>query len=91
MVYRPILERGGAYVCIYTTVTVDGLVSETDENEVATSLQHSSGGTDASVRSVPLWGPVFDLTGNYGLGLSLVLAMLTLMRKLKETLEELSC
>ena len=32
VVYRPILERGGAEVCIDTKVMVAGLVAETDKN-----------------------------------------------------------
>ena len=47
MVYRPILERGGAEVCIDTTSMVAGLVAETDKNEVAPLLRRSDGGTDA--------------------------------------------
>ena len=89
--YHPIFERGGADVYIDTTVMDAGLVAETGDNEVAQSLRHSAGGTDLSVRSVPLWGLLFDLTGKYGLGLSLVLEMLTLMRSVTETLEESSC
>ena len=68
MVYRPIFERGGAEVCIDTTVMVAGMVAETDENEVALSLRRSAGGTDASVLSVTLWVPLFYLTGNMGWG-----------------------
>ena len=68
MVYRPIFERGGAEVFIDTTVMVAGLVAETDENEVAPSLRRSTGGTDASVLSVPLWIPLFHLTRNMGWG-----------------------
>ena len=91
VVYRPILERGGIEVCIYTTVIVAGLVAEMDNNEFSPSLRRSSGGTCASVRSVPLWGPLIDLTGNYGLGVSLVLEILTSMRPVAETLEKFSC
>ena len=91
MVYRPILERGGAEVCIDTTSMVAGLVAETDKNEVAPSLRRSVGGTDAWVRSVLLWGPLFNFTGNYWLGGSLVLVMLKSMRPVTENLEELYC
>ena len=91
VVYRPIFERGGAEICIDTTVIVAGMVAETDENEVAPSLRRSDGGTDVSVLSVPFWGPLFDLMGNYGLGVLLVLAMLKLMRPVTEMLEDLSC
>ena len=89
--YRPILERRGAEVCIDKTVMVAGLVSETDENEVAPSFRRSSGGTDEPVLSVPLWGSLFDLAGNYGLGMSLVLAILTSIRPVTETSEDSSC
>ena len=51
-----------------------------DENEVVLSFRRSSGGTDASVQSVSLWRLLFDLTGNYYLGVLLVLERLTLMR-----------
>ena len=33
--YHPILERGGAQVCIDTMVMVSGMVVDTDENEDA--------------------------------------------------------
>ena len=57
-----------------------GLVKETDKNWVEQSLCCSAGVTGTSVISVPLWGPLFDLTGNYVLGVSLVPEMLTSMR-----------
>ena len=79
-------KGGGAEVCIDMTVIVAGLVAETDQNEVAPSLRRSAGGTDASVRSVPLWGPLFDFTEKYGLGLLLVLAMLKSMWPVTEML-----
>ena len=47
VVYRPILERGGAEVCIGTTAMLAGMVEETYKNEVAPSLRSSVGGTDA--------------------------------------------
>ena len=47
VVYRPILERGGSEVCIGTAVMVLGMVAEMEKNEVAPSLCHSVGGTDA--------------------------------------------
>ena len=47
MVFRPILETGGAEVFIDTTAMVAGLVVDTDENEVDPSLRSSDGGTDA--------------------------------------------
>ena len=47
MVHHPILEREGAEVCIGTTVMVEGLVEEMDNNEVAPSLRRFVGGTDA--------------------------------------------
>ena len=34
VVYHPILERGGAEVCIGTTAMVARLVAETENNEV---------------------------------------------------------
>ena len=37
-----------------------------------------------------LWGPLFDFTGKYGLGVSLVSVMLTSMRPVTENLEESS-
>ena len=46
VVYRPILERGGAEVCIDTTTMVAGLVVDTDENEVSPLLRLSDVGTD---------------------------------------------
>ena len=70
---------------------VAGLVAETDKNEVAPSLRRSAGRTDASVQLVPLWGPLFYLAGDYGLGVFLVLAMSASMRPVKETLEGFSC
>ena len=39
---------------------------------------------------MPLWGPLFDLTVNYGLGVSLVLVMLTSMRPVTDKLEDSS-
>ena len=47
VVYRPILERGGAEFCIDMTAMVAELVAETDKNEVAPSLRHYAGGTGA--------------------------------------------
>ena len=47
VLYRPILEGGGAEVCIYMTTMVSGMVAETSDNEVAPSLRHSDRGTDA--------------------------------------------
>ena len=41
VVYRPILEKGGAVVCIGTTAVVAGLMAEMEENEFAPSLQSS--------------------------------------------------
>ena len=69
---------------------VGGLVAETDKNEVAPSLRRSDGGADTSVQSVLLWVPLFYLTGNYGLGVPLVLAVLTSIRPVTETFEESS-
>ena len=69
---------------------VSGLVADTDRNEVASPLRRFSGGTDELVQLVPFWCPLFDLTGNYGFGVSLVLAMLTSMRPVTETSEDLS-
>ena len=88
MVYRPILERVSTEVCFDTTVMVAGLVVETNKNKVAPLLWRSSRGNDASVQLVPLWGPLFYLAGDYGLGVSLVLEILTSMRPVTETLEE---
>ena len=47
VVYCPILEKGGAEVCIDTTAMVAGVVAETEKNEVVSSFQRSAGGTDA--------------------------------------------
>ena len=69
---------------------VSGIVAETDKNEVVPSLQRYTGNTDESVISVVLRGPLFYLTGNYGLGMLLLLAMLTSMRPVTETLEDSS-
>ena len=69
---------------------VDELMVETDNNEVAPSLWRSNGSTDALVRTVPLWGPLFDFVGNYELGVLMVLEMLTSMRPVTEKVEELS-
>ena len=44
----------------------------------------------ALVLAVPLWGPLFDLTVNYVLGVSLVPKMLTSMRLVTGILEDLS-
>ena len=40
---------------------------------------------------MPLWGTLFDLTGNYGFGVLLVLVMFTLMRPVTEKMEYSSC
>ena len=56
---------------------VVGLVAETDVNWVVRSLSHSSGLTGSLGISMMLWGPLFDLTWNYVLGVSLVPEMLT--------------
>ena len=53
-----------------------GVGQETDKNLVARSLLHFAGVTVASEQLVPLWGPLFDLTGNYVQGVSLALDML---------------
>ena len=78
-------------VYIGMTAMVAGLMAEVDENKFAPSLQRSVGGTGTLVRSAPFWGPLFDLTGNYGLGVSPVLVMLTLTRPVTEKWEESSC
>ena len=54
------------------------------------SLSCFSGLTVASERSVPLWGPLFDLTGNFVKGVSLVPEMLILMSLVTGTLGVLS-
>ena len=41
--------------------------------------------------SVLLWGPIFDLTDNYVLGVSLVPEMLISMRLVAGTFEDSSC
>ena len=46
MVYRPILEREGAVVCIGTTVMVAGMLEDMEDNEFAPSLQRFVGGAD---------------------------------------------
>ena len=46
VVYHPILEKGGAEVCISTTTMVAGLVAEMYKNDVAPSLQLFVGGAD---------------------------------------------
>ena len=68
VVYSPILEREGAVVCIGMSAMVAGMMAEVDDNEFAPSLQRSIGGTGAQVQSSLLWGPLFDLTENYRLG-----------------------
>ena len=90
VVYRPILERWGPEFWIDTTAMVVGLVEETEENRVTRSLCRSDGVTGALGLSVPLWGPMFDLTGNYVLGVLLVPKMLILIRLVTGTLEDLS-
>ena len=67
------------------------MVAGTDENELAPSLRRSSEGNYSFVGSVPLWVPLFDLMGNYGLGVLVVLKMLISMRPVTEKLEESSC
>ena len=47
VVYRPILERGGAEVFIDTTAMVAGLVMDTDEKTFVPSLRCSAVGTNA--------------------------------------------
>ena len=39
LAYRPILEMGGAVVCIGTTEKVAGMMEEVDKNEFALSLR----------------------------------------------------
>ena len=43
--YSPILERGGAVVCIGISEMFSGMMLEVDDNEFAPSLQRSIGGT----------------------------------------------
>ena len=88
MAYRPILENRGTVVCIVTTAMVEGPMEEVEKNEFAPSLWRSVGGTGAQVRSEPLWGPLFDLKGNYGLGVFPVSVMLTSMIPVREKCEE---
>ena len=66
------------------------MVAETDDIEVAPSLQSYPGKNDALVQSVPFWGSLFDLVRNYELGVLLVLEILALMRPVTEKLEESS-
>ena len=47
--------------------------------------------TGTLVLSVLLWGPIFDLTDNYVLGVSLVPEMLISMRLVAGTFEDSSC
>ena len=49
-----------------------------------------AGVTGALGLSVPLWGTLFDLTGNYVLGVSLVPEILTSMRLVTGKLDDLS-
>ena len=51
---------------------VVGMVAETDKNLVAQSFSCSAGVTGVLGLSMTLWGPLFDLTGNYVLGVLLV-------------------
>ena len=67
-----------------------GLVADTDENLVARSLSRFSGVTVLLELSVPLWGSLFDLTGNYVQRVLLLPEMLTLMRLLTGTLKDSS-
>ena len=90
VVYHPILVWGGAEVFIDTTAVVAGLVTKMEEIEFVPSLLSSTGFTNAWVRSVPFGGPLFDFTGKYGLGMSLVMFMITSIRQVTEKLEELS-
>ena len=60
-----------------------GVGEETDENLVVQSLSRFAGVIAASERSVPMWGPMFDLTGNHVQVVLLVPEMLTSMRLLK--------
>ena len=53
-------------------------------------LWRSAGVTGELGLSVPLWVTLFDLTGNYVLGMFLVLDMLTSMRLVTRTLEDSS-
>ena len=47
MAHFPIMERGGAVVCIGTTSMVAGLMADVDENQFGPSLWRSVGGTGA--------------------------------------------
>ena len=64
-VCRPILEIGGAEVLIGTTGIVVELGEEKNHNLVVRSSLSIVGEIVTSEQSVPKWGPLFDLTGNY--------------------------
>ena len=53
---HPILERGGAMICIGTTEVVARPMTEVGVSEVTPALRRSIGGTGACMQSAPLWG-----------------------------------
>ena len=59
-------------------------MADMDKNEFAPSLRSSVVGTGTLVQSATLWGPLFCLTENYGLGVSRVPVMLTSTRPVTE-------
>ena len=63
-----------------------GVGEETDTNLLVRSLSRLAGVIAVSEKSVPLWGPLFDLTWNYVPGELLLLEMLTFMTLVKVTL-----
>ena len=63
---------------------------ETDDKRFVQSSSRFSGAIVASEQSVPLWGPLFDLTGNHVHGVPLAPDMLTLMRLVTGTLGDSS-
>ena len=65
VVHCPILEMGGAEVLIGTTGIVVELGEEKNHNLVVRSSLSIVGEIVTSEQSVPKWGPLFDLTGNY--------------------------
>ena len=58
--------------------------------ELCKSSLRFAGVIVASERSMPLWGPLFDLTGNHVQGVLLAPEILTSMRLVTGTLEYLS-
>ena len=77
-------------VFIGEKVVVAGTMAEMVVSDCVTSLRRSFGRTVALVRSLLLWDLQLGFTGDYGLGVSLVLVKLTSMRPGKVKWEESS-